>query len=108
MRRIKSGTFSESDLISLEKLIKVNNLELIDDNILKTPDFLLNNCESLTLSEENLNLFYDKTPIFINLKKNISARYKIYNDKGDFIGTALYDYKNKSVIREKIFKLKIL
>ena len=107
LRRIKSGTFSESDLISLEKLIKVNNLELIADNILKTPDFLLNNCESLTLSEANLNLFYDKTPIFINLK-NISARYKIYNDKGDFIGTALYDYKNKSVIREKIFKLKIL
>jgi len=107
LRRIKSGTFSESDLISLEKLIKVNNLELIDDNILKTPDFLLNNCESLTLSEANLNLFYDKTPIFINLK-NITARYKIYNDTGDFIGTALYDYKNKSVIREKIFKLKIL
>jgi len=107
LRRIKSGTFSESDLISLEKLIKVNNLELIDDNILKTPDFLLNNCESLTLSEANLNLFYDKTPIFINLE-NITARYKIYNDTGDFIGTALYDYKNKSVIREKIFKLKIL
>ena len=107
LRRIKSGTFSESDLISLEKLIKVNNLELIDDNILKTPDFLLNNCESLTLSEANLNLFYDKTPIFINLE-NITARYKIYNDTGYFIGTALYDYKNKSVIREKIFKLKIL
>ena len=107
LRRIKSGTFSESDSISLEKLIEINNLELIDDNILKTPDFLLNNCKSLTLCKANLNLFYDKTPIFINLK-NISERYKIYDDKGDFIGTALYDYKNKSVIREKIFKLKIL
>ena len=107
LRRIKSGTFSESDLISLEKLIELDNLELISDNILKTPDFLLNHCESITLSKANLNLFYDKTPIFINLK-NISTRYKIYNDKGDFIGTALYDYKNKSVIREKIFKLKIL
>ncbi|MBU93738.1 MAG: tRNA pseudouridine(55) synthase TruB [Chloroflexi bacterium] len=107
LRRIRSGAFSESDLISLEKLIEINNLELIDDNILKTPDFLLNNCESTTLSKINLNLFYDKTPIFINLK-NISARYKIYDHTGDFIGTALYDYKNKCIIREKIFKLRIL
>ena len=35
----------------------------------------------------------------------------IYNlswGKNDFIGTALYDYKNKFIIREKIFKLRIL
>ena len=37
-----------------------------------------------------------------------SARYKIYDHTGDFIGTALYDYKNKCIIREKIFKLRIL
>ena len=107
LRRIRSGSFSESDLISLEKLIKLNNEELIYENILKTPDFLLNHYESLTLCKSNLNLFYDKTPIFINLK-NISPRYKIYDDKGDFIGTAIYDYKNKFIIREKIFKLRIL
>ena len=107
LRRIRSGSFSESDLISLEKLIKLNNEELIYENILKTPDFLLNHYESLTLCKSNLNLFYDKTPIFINLK-NISPRYKIYDDKGDFIGTAIYDYKNKFIIREKTFKLRIL
>jgi hypothetical protein len=59
------------------------------------------------LCKINLNLFYDKTPIFIDLKK-ISERYKVYDDTGDFIGTALYDYKNKCIIREKIFKLNIL
>ena len=107
LRRIRSGSFSESDLISLEKLIELNNDELIHGNILKTPDFLLNHCESLTLCKSNLNLFYDKTPIFINVK-NIATRYKIYNDKGDFIGTAIYDYKNKFIIREKTFKLRIL
>ena len=79
----------------------------IYENILKTPDFLLNHYESITLCKSNLNLFYDKTPIFINLK-NISARYKVYDDKGDFIGTAIYDYKNKFIVREKIFKPRIL
>ena len=107
LRRIRSGSFSESDLISLDKLIELDNFELINENILKTPDFLLNHCESITLSKANLNLFYDKTPIFINLK-NISERYKVYDDIGEFIGTALHDYRNKCIIREKIYKLHIL
>jgi len=107
LRRIRSGSFSESDLISLEKLVELNNDELIYENILKTPDFLLNNCESITLCKSNLSLFYDKTPIFINLNK-ISKRYRIYDGKGNFIGTAIYDYDNKFLIREKIFKLRIL
>ena len=107
LRRIRSGSFSESDLISLDKLIELDNFELINEKILKTPDFLLNHCESITLSKANLNLFYDKTPIFINLK-NISERYKVYDDIGEFIGTALHDYRNKCIIREKIYKLHIL
>jgi len=107
LRRIRSGSFSESDLISLDKLIELDNFELINEKILKTPDFLLNHCESVTLSKTNLNLFYDKTPIFINLK-NISERYKVYDDIGEFIGTALHDYRNKCIIREKIYKLHIL
>ena len=107
LRRIRSGSFLESDLISLEKLVELNNDEFTNENILKTPDFLLTHCESITLCKSNLNLFYDKTPIFINLKK-ISRRYKVYDAKGDFIGTAVYDYENRFIIREKIFKLRIL
>jgi len=103
LRRIRAGSFVESDLNSLDMLIKLNNDDLIQKKILKTPDLLMNDYESITLCESNLNLFYDKTPIFINLK-NITERYKIYNKKGDFIGTALYDYNNKFIIREKIFK----
>ncbi|GIT12035.1 MAG: hypothetical protein CM1200mP33_2210 [Chloroflexota bacterium] len=80
MRRIRSGSFLESDLISLEKLVELNNDEFTNENILKTPDFLLTHCESITLCKSNLNLFYDKTPIFINLKK-ISRRYKVYEQK---------------------------
>ena len=48
LRRIRSGSFLESDLISLEKLVELNNDEFTNENILKTPDFLLTHCESIS------------------------------------------------------------
>ena len=76
---------------------------------LLTPFLLISSTIIVYINPNYIPLFTLIYSIFIILGDLVLPRdYKIYDDKGDFIGTAIYDYKNKFIIREKTFKLRIL
>ena len=104
LSRTRVGTFSQSESIDLDYLINIDLNETDLNNIILSPDKLLQHFGAIQISADLIDKFVEKKPFCVeNLKKY--SNYRVYDKKNNFLGTASFGNSNNTLIRNELYKI---
>jgi len=104
LSRTKVGIFKQSESIDLDNLFNLDLKEANLNNIISSPDKLLQDFDAIQIASDLIDKFVEKKPFCVkDLKKH--SNYRVYDNQNNFLGTASFSNSNNTLIRNELYKI---